>query len=146
MAFVRTVKTASGATAVQLVHGKRRGGRRLEHVGPAHDERDLEALKTAAAQRLASLYPTLDLGLDLGLGLGRAIHGLPPGRERRGSTAFALRIDRARHPGQQVEYVGKAIAERIEVGTVTSEVLEHALSEAECLSGSWEAHSVIVQT
>ena len=59
MAFVRTVKTASGATAVQIVHGKRRGVRRVEHVGSAHDERELEALKTAAAQRLAFLYPEL---------------------------------------------------------------------------------------
>ena len=64
MAFVRTVKTASGATAVQIVHGKRRGVRRLEHVGSARDEQELEALKTAAAQRLAFLYPELDLGLD----------------------------------------------------------------------------------
>ena len=68
MAFVRTVKTASGATAVQIVHGKRRGARRLEHVGSAHDERELEALKSAAAQRLASLYPTLELDLDLDVG------------------------------------------------------------------------------
>jgi hypothetical protein len=64
VAFVRTVKTASGATAVQIVHGKRRGVRRLEHVGSARDEQELEALKTAAAQRLAFLYPELDLGLD----------------------------------------------------------------------------------
>ena len=64
MAYVRTVKTASGATAVQIVHGKRRGARRMEHVGSAHDERELEALKAAAAQRLALLYPELDLGLD----------------------------------------------------------------------------------
>jgi hypothetical protein len=65
VAYVRTVKTASGATAVQIVHGKRRGVRRVEHVGSAHDERELEALKTAAVQRLASLYPQLDLELDL---------------------------------------------------------------------------------
>ncbi len=64
MAFVRTVKTASGATAVQIVHGKRRGIRRLEHVGSAHTEQELAALKTAAAQRLALLYPQLELELD----------------------------------------------------------------------------------
>ncbi len=64
VAYVRTIKTASGATAVQIVHGKRRGARRMEHVGSAHDERELEVLKTAAAQRLAFLYPELDLGLD----------------------------------------------------------------------------------
>jgi hypothetical protein len=63
VAYVRTVKTASGATAVQIVHGKRRGSRRMEHVGSAHDEAELEALKAAAAQRLALLYPQLDLDL-----------------------------------------------------------------------------------
>jgi hypothetical protein len=36
----------------------------MEHVGSAHDEQELEALKTAAVQRLASLYPQLDLDLD----------------------------------------------------------------------------------
>lgn len=49
---------------MQIVHGKRRGARRMEHVGSAHDELELEALKAAAAQRLAFLYPQLDLGLD----------------------------------------------------------------------------------
>jgi hypothetical protein len=58
------VKTASGATAVQIVHAKRRGARWIEHVGSAHDDQELQALKTAAAQRLAFLYPELDLGLD----------------------------------------------------------------------------------
>ena len=70
MAYVRTVKTASGATAVQIVHGKRRGVRRLEHVGSARDEQELEALKTAASQRLASLYPQLDLGLNSAIEAG----------------------------------------------------------------------------
>ena len=78
MAFVRTVKTASGATAVQIVHGKRRGVRRLEHVGSAHDERELEALKVAAAQRLALLYPELDLGLDGAIDAGAAAVGPGP--------------------------------------------------------------------
>jgi hypothetical protein len=70
VAYVRTVGTASGATAVQIVHARRRGARRMEHVGSAHDEQELEALKTAAAQRLAFLYPELDLGLDGGDGGG----------------------------------------------------------------------------
>ena len=75
MAYVRTVKTASGATAVQIVHGTRRGARRMEHVGSAHDEQELEALKTAAAQRLAFLYPELDLGLGASDGGGRSAGG-----------------------------------------------------------------------
>ncbi|WP_170062405.1 hypothetical protein [Mycobacterium intermedium] len=32
MAYVRTVKTASGATAVQIVWSNRRGARSIEHL------------------------------------------------------------------------------------------------------------------
>jgi len=39
---------AAGATAVQIVNGSRRGARTIEHVGSAHDELELEALKAAA--------------------------------------------------------------------------------------------------
>lgn len=45
----------------------------MEHVGSAHDEQELEALKAAAAQRLASLYPQLDLDLDGGGGAGAVV-------------------------------------------------------------------------
>jgi hypothetical protein len=60
-AYVRTVKTASGARAVQIVHGSRRGSRTIEHVGSAHDDEEWEALKAAARQRLAGgqAEPTL---------------------------------------------------------------------------------------
>jgi hypothetical protein len=64
VAYVRTVRTASGATAVQIVHGSRRGARTIEHVGSAHDELELEALKAAARQRLVGGQAQLDLGLD----------------------------------------------------------------------------------
>jgi DNA-binding GntR family transcriptional regulator len=40
VAYVRTVRTASGATAVQIVHSTRRGSRDIEHLGSAHDEAD----------------------------------------------------------------------------------------------------------
>ena len=65
MAYVRTVKTASGATAVQIVWSSRRGSRNIEHVGSAHDEAQVEALKAAAVQRIADGQGELDLGLDL---------------------------------------------------------------------------------
>jgi hypothetical protein len=64
VAYVRTVKTASGATAVQIVWSSRRGSRRIEHLGSAHDDAELEALKTVAAQRLAEGQQVLDLGLE----------------------------------------------------------------------------------
>ena len=46
---------------MQIVYAKRRGARRMEHVGSAHDERELEALKAAAAQRLAGGQQELEL-------------------------------------------------------------------------------------
>jgi hypothetical protein len=63
VAYVRTVKTASGATAVQIVYSTRRGSRSIEHLGSAHDEFELEALKAAARQRLAAGQGEFDLGL-----------------------------------------------------------------------------------
>ena len=63
MAYVRTVKTSSGAAAVQIVWSTRRGSRKIEHLGSAHDEAGVAALKAAAAQRLAAGQAQLDLGL-----------------------------------------------------------------------------------
>ena len=63
MAYVRTVRTASGARAVQIVHGSRRGARTIEHIGSAHDDLELEALKAAARQRLAGGQTELELGV-----------------------------------------------------------------------------------
>jgi hypothetical protein len=63
VAYVRTVKTSSGATAVQIVWSTRRGSRKIEHLGSAHDEPGVAALKAAAAQRLAAGQAQLDLGL-----------------------------------------------------------------------------------
>ncbi len=50
--FVRRVKTASGATAVQIVHKKGLTVLGIEHVGSAHDEAQLAALLQAAEARL----------------------------------------------------------------------------------------------
>jgi hypothetical protein len=65
VAYVRTVRTASGATAVQIVHSSRRGLRDIEHLGSAHDEAGLAALKAAARQRIVAGQSELDLGLDV---------------------------------------------------------------------------------
>ena len=64
VAYVRTVKTASGATAVQIVWSTRRGSRQIEHLGSARDDAEVEALKAAARQRLAEGQGALDLGLN----------------------------------------------------------------------------------
>jgi len=63
VAYVRTVKTSSGATAVQIVWSMRRGSREIEHLGSAHDDAGVAALKAAAAQRLVAGQAQLDLGL-----------------------------------------------------------------------------------
>jgi hypothetical protein len=64
--YVRTVKTASGATAVQIVYSYHRGSRQIQHLGSAHDGAELELLKAAARQKLAAGQGVLDLGLDTG--------------------------------------------------------------------------------
>jgi hypothetical protein len=62
--YVRTVKTASGARAVQIVHSSHRGSRNIEHIGSAHDDAELELLKAVARQRLQAGQGEFDLGLD----------------------------------------------------------------------------------
>jgi len=67
VAYVRTVRTGSGATAVQIVHGSRRGAHDIEHLGSAQDAQDaqaVEALKALARPRLAGGQGELDLGVD----------------------------------------------------------------------------------
>ena len=97
VAYVRTVKTASGATAVQIVWSSRRGSRKIEHLGSAHDEAQLEALKAAADQRLAAgqqswiwgwisparSAPRWSRGLEIERICGRRCAGLPGAGFRR---------------------------------------------------------------
>ncbi|MBO3753071.1 IS1634 family transposase [Streptosporangiaceae bacterium NEAU-GS5] len=49
---------------MQVVWSSRRGAREIEHLGSAHDEAELEALKAAAQQRTAAGQLEFDLGLD----------------------------------------------------------------------------------
>ena len=52
--YLRKVKTASGAIAVQIVE-KTAGVRRIvEHLGSAHDEAELAALMTAGREKLTA--------------------------------------------------------------------------------------------
>ena len=52
MAFVRKVKTASGATAVQIAERVAGRDKVLEHLGSAHSDADLTALLATARDRL----------------------------------------------------------------------------------------------
>ena len=59
--YVRTVRTASGARAVQIVHSSRMGARSIEHIGSAHDDAELAVLKEVARQRLNAGQLSFDL-------------------------------------------------------------------------------------
>ena len=82
MAFVaphlRTVKTSSGATAVQIVHSNRRGSRDIEHIGSAHTPADVELLKAVAGERLAAGQGVLDLQMQAPAASSDVV-ALPPG-------------------------------------------------------------------
>jgi len=60
--FVRKVRTASGAVAVQVVTRRGRQVERVEHVGSAHTDAELALLLAAARERLFPGHGVLDLG------------------------------------------------------------------------------------
>jgi len=61
--YIRTVKTSSDATAVQIVYSYRRGSREIEYLGSAHSGAEVELLKAAGQGEL-------DLGLQSDAGSG----------------------------------------------------------------------------
>lgn len=79
--YVREVKTASGATAVQVVWSSCRGSKKMDHIGSAHTPEGLEVLRAAARQKLVAEGQD-----ELGFGDGR------PRRE-----ALPIRSSRAQH-------------------------------------------------
>jgi hypothetical protein len=60
--FVRKVRTASGAVAVQIVTRRGRQVERVEHVGSAHSDDELALLLASARERLTPGQGALDLG------------------------------------------------------------------------------------
>lgn len=66
MVFVRKVRTASGATAVQIAERRDGRDRVLEHVGSAHTPEQLAALLEVARGRLYPGQGQLDLGVEPG--------------------------------------------------------------------------------
>ncbi|MGC0272877.1 hypothetical protein ACO0LV_07760 [Pseudactinotalea sp. Z1739] len=64
MAFVRKVRTGSGATAVQVVQKRRGRLEVLKHVGSAHSQAELGVLLEQAQGILRQYQPVLDLGID----------------------------------------------------------------------------------
>jgi len=65
--FVRRVKTASGATAVQIVHKRGRRVLSIEHVGSAHTDDEVALLLQVAEERRHAGQLALDLD-DAGAG------------------------------------------------------------------------------
>lgn len=65
MPNVRTVRTSSAATAVQIVHSSHRGSRKIEHLGSAPTPDNVEALQAAWKQRIEQGQAKLDLGLEV---------------------------------------------------------------------------------
>lgn len=63
------VKTASGATAVQIVHKRGRRVLSIEHIGSAHTDDEVALLLQVAEERLHGGQLTLDLGC-CGVGAG----------------------------------------------------------------------------
>jgi len=59
MAFIRKVRTASGATAVQIAHKSHGQIIRIEHIGSAHNGAELALLITLAKQRLVGSQQAL---------------------------------------------------------------------------------------
>lgn len=73
MFYIRTTKTASGATAVQIVRYQRRKLIIAKHLGSAHDNKSLRALKETAAiwiekaTNQGSLFPSTSASSTLHL-------------------------------------------------------------------------------
>ena len=62
--YIRTVKTASGATAVQVIHSETGGSKKLTHIGSAHTPQDLALLRVKAQRLVDGDQMSLDLGVD----------------------------------------------------------------------------------
>ena len=78
MAFIRKVKTASGATAVQIAHKVEGRIVKIIHIGSAHTEGELHILHTLARQRLQGNQPELipETKPSLRVGIKRSFSGL----------------------------------------------------------------------
>jgi hypothetical protein len=98
--YVRTVKTSSGATAVQIVHSWRRGSRDIDHIGSAHSPAEVEVLKTVARERLAAGQGVLDLELEVPSVKGGAL--VPAG-------PLPIRSSRMAHLGDALAGVYEAL-------------------------------------
>jgi len=143
---VRRVKTASGATAVQIVHKRGRRVLSIEHIGSAHTDEELALLLQIAEERLHPGQLALDLdgaGVDMAatfavvedtssLILWEVLNGLYDdlGLDRLGDEAF-----RALVLARVIEPVSKADTVRVltEIGVASP----HRVTFMRCLNVWW---------
>lgn len=77
MAFIRKVKTKSGATAVQIAHKVHGQIIRIDHLGSAHTDEELQLLLELAREQLrAGQLSLLDRPSSLKITLGQTVSGL----------------------------------------------------------------------
>ncbi|WP_246956702.1 IS1634 family transposase, partial [Brachybacterium sp. Marseille-Q7125] len=74
MVFLRKVKTASGATAVQIAERRNRRDVVLEHLGSAHTQAQLVALMEAGRKKIHAGQGELDLGFSSQARGGATVH------------------------------------------------------------------------
>ena len=74
-AYIRKVRTASGATAVQIAAKQGRRDKVLEHLGSAHTDSELAALLETAREKLLAGQQQLDLDLGANTGGSATING-----------------------------------------------------------------------
>jgi hypothetical protein len=78
MAFIRRIKTSSGATAIQIAHKQKGRIVKIIHIGSAHTEEELNILLALARKRLQEnqLELLLEPQSSLRVGLKRSFSGL----------------------------------------------------------------------
>ena len=71
MAFIRKVKTSSGATAVQIAYKEKGLVKKISHIVSAHNEAELQILLEIARKRMQSnqmdLFPETQSSLRVGI-------------------------------------------------------------------------------
>ncbi|WP_408930265.1 hypothetical protein ACKFR8_00315 [Corynebacterium axilliensis] len=82
--YIRTVKTASGATAVQVVWSEHRGSKKLQQVGSGHSPDQVEQLKVQARRLIDADQLTLDLGVEPSASRGTTDDPVPVTAQRAG--------------------------------------------------------------
>ena len=107
MAYVRTVRTGSGATAVQIVHGSRCGSRDIEHLGSAI----IGLIQQRALHQQDTLVEQLQHALDSRVLIEQAKGVLAERHHIDPAQAFTLLRTAARNHGQQLTELAAAVVD-----------------------------------